>query len=75
MYNGTVLRINSAYVIRANHNHQPGTICDINNSLKVACGEGILELDSIQYGAFFMSTGRDFIERINPKKGEILYSG
>ena len=73
-YNGTVLRINSAYVIREYHSYKPGTICDINNSLKVACGDGILELDSIQYGAFFISTGRDFIERINPKKGDILYS-
>lgn len=74
MYNGTILRINSAYVIEKNHNLKPGTICDVKNSLKVACGEDILELDSIQYGAFFMSTGRDFIERLNPKKGEILYS-
>ena len=73
-YNGTILRINSAYVIEKNHNFTPGTICDTKNSLKVACGEDILELDSIQYGAFFISTGRDFVERLNPKKGEILYS-
>ena len=74
IYNGTILRVNSAYVIRENHDYTPGTICDTNNSLKIACGEGILELDSIQYGAFFISTGCDFIQRINPKKGEILYS-
>lgn len=73
-YNGTILRINSAYVIEKSHNFTPGTICDTKNSLKVACGEDILELDSIQYGAYFLSTGRDFVERINPKKGEILYS-
>lgn len=73
-YNGTILRINSAYVIEKNHNLTPGTICDTKNSLKVACGEDILEIDSIQYGAFFMSSGRDFVERLNPKKGEILYS-
>lgn len=73
-YNGTILRINSAYVIEKNHNFTPGTICDTKNSLKVACGEDILEIDSIQYGAFFMSSGRDFVERLNPKKGEILYS-
>lgn len=73
-YNGTVLRINSAYVIEKNHNFTPGTICDTKNSLKVACGEDILEIDSIQYGAFFISSGRDFVERLNPKKGEILYS-
>lgn len=73
-YNGTILRVNSAYVIEKSHNFTPGTICDTKNSLKVACGEDILELDSIQYGAYFLSTGRDFVERINPKKGEILYS-
>ncbi len=73
-YNGTILRINSAYVIEKSHNFTPGTICDTKNSLKVACGEDILELDSIQFGAYFLSTGRDFVERINPKKGEILYS-
>ena len=73
-YNGTILRINSAYVIEKAHNFTPGTICDTKNSLKVACGEDILEIDSIQYGAYFLSTGRDFVERLNPKKGEILYS-
>ncbi len=75
LYNGTTLRINSAYVIREYHTYPPGTICDTNNSLKVATGDGILEIESIQYGALFISTGKDFIERINPKKGEILYSG
>lgn len=73
-YNGTILRVNSAYVIERSHKFTPGMICDTKGSLKVACGEDILELDSIQYGSFFISTGRDFIERINPKKGEILYS-
>ncbi|MCD7739877.1 MAG: methionyl-tRNA formyltransferase [Candidatus Gastranaerophilales bacterium] len=73
-YNGMILRINSAYVIRKKHNFSPGTICDTKNSLKVACAEDILEIDSIQYGAFFISSGRDFVERLNPKKGEILYS-
>ncbi len=73
-YNGTILRINSAYVIHKNHSFTAGSICDTKNSLKVACGQDILEIDSIQYGAFFISTGRDFVERLNPKKGEILYS-
>lgn len=73
-YNDTILRVNSAYVIQKQHNFAPGTIVDTKNSLKVACGQDILELDSIQYGAYFISTGRDFSERINPKQGEILYS-
>lgn len=73
-YNGMILRINSAYVIEKKHNFTPGTICETKNSLKVACGEDILEIDSLQYGAFFVSSGRDFVERLNPKKGEILYN-
>lgn len=71
-YNGVILKINSAYVIEKKHNYTAGTICDTKNSLKIACGKDILELDSIQYGAYFISTGRDFVERINPKIGEVL---
>ncbi len=74
-YNKTILRINSAYVIQKSHNLVPGTIIDTKGSFKVACGKDILEIDSVQYGGFFISSGRDFLERINPKKGEVLYSG
>ncbi len=74
IYKGTILRVNSAYVISKHHNLTPGTICDTKNSLKIACGKDILEIDSLQYGAFFISSGRDFVERVNPKKGEILKS-
>ncbi len=74
-YKGTILRINSAYVIEKNHKIEPGTIIDTKSSFKVACGKDILEIDSVQFGGFFISSGRDFIERINPKKGEVLYSG
>ncbi len=73
-YNGIILRVNSAYVIRKGHNYTPGTICDTKSSLKVACGKDILELDSIQYDGLFITSGRDFVDRVNPQKGEILYS-
>ena len=73
-YNGVILRINSAYVIEKNHDYAPGTICDTKSSLKVACGKDILEVDSIQYDGMFISSGRDFVDRVNPQKGEILYS-
>ncbi|MBE7704412.1 MAG: methionyl-tRNA formyltransferase [Cyanobacteria bacterium SIG29] len=73
-YKGNFLRINSAYVIEKKHNLAPGTIYDTKNSLQIACGEDILEIDSVQYGAFFISSGREFVNRINPKKGEILQS-
>ena len=71
-YKGVVLRINSAYVIEKQHNLKAGEICDINNSLKVACGKDILEIDSIQFGPYFISSGRDFVDRVNVKTGEIL---
>lgn len=73
-YNGVILRINSAYVIEKKHDYAPGTICDTKSSLKVACGKDILEVDSIQYDGLFISSGRDFVDRVNPQKGEILYS-
>ncbi len=73
-YNGVILRVNSAYVISENHNYAPGTICDTKSSLKVACGKGILELDAIQYDGLFITSGRDFVDRVNPQKGEVLYS-
>ena len=73
-YKGLILRINSAYVIDKNHKLEPGTIYDTKNSLKIACGKDILEVDSVQYGAYFISSGRDFADRVNAKKGEKLYS-
>ena len=73
-YKGTYMRINSAYVIEKAHNMEPGTIYDTKNSLKVACGKDILEIDCVQFGAFFVSSGRDFVDRLNPKRGEMFYS-
>ena len=72
-YKGTYLRINSAYVIEKSHTLEPGTIYDTKGSLKVACGKDILEIDSVQYGAYFISSGRDFVDRVCPKKGEMFY--
>lgn len=72
-YKGTYLRINSAYVIEKSHSLEPGTIYDTKGSLKVACGKDILDIDSVQYGAYFISSGRDFVDRVGPKKGEMFY--
>lgn len=73
-YKGTYMRVNSAYVIEKAHNMEPGTIYDTKNSLKVACGKDVLEIDCVQFGAFFVSSGRDFVDRLNPKRGEMFYS-
>lgn len=71
-YKGVILKINSAYVIDKEHNLKPGTVCDTKNSFKVACGKDILEIDSLQFGAFFATSGRDFVDRVNLKAGESL---
>ncbi len=73
-YKNNILRINSARVINKSHKMEPGSIFDCKNTLKIACGEGILEIESLQYGAYFISTGEDFSERICVKKGEMLKS-
>ncbi len=73
-YKGNYLRINSAYIIEKNHNLKAGTIYDTKDSLKVACGKNILVIDCVQFGSFFISSGRDFIDRVNVKKGEMFYS-
>lgn len=75
MYKGYVLRINSAYIVNKKHNKKPGTIVDTNKKLIVACGTGMLELDSIQYAGFFMTSARDFVQRVQIKKGEIFNNG
>ncbi len=74
-YKGNVIKINSAYVIEKDHKLPPGSIYDSTGCLKIACGKDILEIDSMQFAGFFVSTGRDFSERVNPKKGEVLYGG
>lgn len=73
-YKNGILRINSAKIINKKHKMTPGSIYDCNNTLKIACGEGILEIESLQYGAYFISTGKDFSARICVKKGEMLQS-
>lgn len=71
-YNNFIIRINSAKVINKFHNLKPGTISNTNRYLRIACGKGLLEIKSIQYGGFFIGTGKEFVERVNPKKGEMF---
>lgn len=75
IYKGYILRINSAKVIDKKHKYKPGTIVETKKSLRIACGEDLLEIESVQYGGFFISSAQDFIERVNPQKGEILNNG
>lgn len=72
-HKGNILRINYAYVVRKHHNKQPGTVLDVKNSLKVACGKDILEIDSVQYAGLYISSGLEFAFREKLKKGDIIY--
>jgi len=74
-YRNYILRINSARVINKKHDLTAGSIISCNHYLRIACGKDILEISSLQYGGFFIGSARDFIERLEPKKGEMLTSG
>lgn len=73
-YKGILLRINSASVIYKHHRYQPGSICEVRDCFKVACGKDILEIESVQFGAYFITSGEDFANRVYVKKGELLTS-
>ncbi len=72
VYDGFIVKINSAKVINKMHNLTPGTISNTQRYLRIACGKGLLEIESLQYGGFFIGTGKEFVERVNPKKGEMF---
>ena len=73
-YNGIILRINSATVVHKHHNYQAGSINEVKGCFRVACGKDILEIESVQFGAYFITSGKDFANRVYVKKGELLYS-
>ena len=72
VYDGFIVKINSAKVINKLHNLKPGTISNTQRYFRIACGKGLLEIESLQYGGFFIGTGKEFVERVNPKKGEMF---
>ena len=73
-YKGIILRINSASVIYKHHKYSPGSISDVNDCFRVACGKDILEIECVQFGAYFVTSGNDFVNRVYVKKGELLHS-
>lgn len=74
-YNGYIVRINSAKIIKRKHNYKPGTIVKAKRVLRIACGKDMIEPQCLQYGGFFVSDVKEFLDRVNPKKGEILNNG
>lgn len=74
-YKGIILRINSASVVHKNHSYPAGSINQVKDCFRVACGKDILEIESVQFGAYFITSGKDFVNRVYVKKGELLSSG
>lgn len=74
-YKNVIVRINSAFIVNKKHKLPPGTIVRAKKRLIVACGQGMLEIDSLQYAGLFVTSARDFMERVNIKKGEMFYNG
>ncbi len=74
-YKGFLLRINSASVVKKKHNFKAGTIVEAKKHFRVACGKDMIDIESVQYAGFFITSASDFIDRLKPKKGEILNNG
>ncbi|MGD9581087.1 MAG: methionyl-tRNA formyltransferase [Vampirovibrionia bacterium] len=52
---------------------QPGTIVKVsNNEMVVSASDGLISLNCVQYGMFYLSDIKEFITRNDPKVGEIL---
>ena len=75
MYKGYVVRINSAKIIKQKHHYAPGTIIEAKKNIKIACGKDIIMPECLQYGGFFISNAKEFIERVKLKKGDIFDNG
>ena len=75
VYNGILVRFNSVKIIKQNHKYTPGMIINTKKTIQIACGKDIIEPECIQYGSFFIGTAKDFIERVEPKKGEFFTNG
>lgn len=71
-YKDVLLRINSADAIQKKHKYAAGTVINTKNGLFVACGKDILEIEAVQFGALYSTTGKDFVNRAKIKKGEVF---
>lgn len=72
-FRGTLTKILSADIIKTSDssNIKPGEIIDINNDkVYIATGNGIIAPTSMQFGSFFASTSKEFINILNPRVGE-----
>ncbi len=72
LYNHEFLRINSTKPERKRHNYLSGTITETKHTLKVACNGGFININSVQYGSYYITDTEDFIRRTGIKKGDRL---
>lgn len=74
-YKGKQLKVWEALIEEGNTEEKPGTIVEVNkNTIKVACGEGLLCIMSLQLeGKKRMST-HDFLLGVKVQPGEVLTS-
>ena len=72
-YKGKQMKIWETKVVEGDCDKQPGTIVGVTkDAIKVACGEGVLEIYSLQLeGKKRMST-RDFLLGVKVQEGELL---
>lgn len=71
IFRGTLTKILSADIIEDSINAVPGEIVKVDNDrLYISTGQGLIAPTSMQFGSFFASTSKEFIQILNPKPGE-----
>ena len=66
------MKIHSANSSNKKTKYEPGTICNVKDTLDVATGDGILHIKSLQFGSYMICDSKDFIEMFKPQVGEKL---
>lgn len=71
IFRGTLTKILSADIIEDNTKTTPGEIIKVDSDrLYISTGQGLIAPTSMQFGSFFASTSKEFIQILNPKVGE-----
>lgn len=71
IFRGTLTKILSADIIEDEMKAVPGEIVKIDSDrLYISTGQGLIVPTSMQFGSFFASTSKEFIQILNPKVGE-----
>jgi methionyl-tRNA formyltransferase len=72
MFRGTMVKIFSAEIYDAPINQAaPGTIEKVyNERIYISTQKGFLIPTTLQFGSFFITTAKDFVEILHPKAGE-----